>query len=74
MTRPSTPERIYAAGREATKQRLIGDGELRDRAEALLASWEASGEAKAAPDDGRRWEAAWRWMDERRAKSRGREI
>jgi len=43
MSRRSTPERIYQASRAGTLTRLIGQGELPERAEALVAAWEARG-------------------------------
>ena len=60
MSRRSTPDRIYAARRAATIARLVGDGQLRDRAEALVARWEAV--AGERPRDRVFWEAfeAWR--------------
>ena len=50
MSRRSTPERLYAAGRAATIARLIGDGEPPDRAEAKVAAWEARNTAPGRPD------------------------
>src|SRR6478736_7455136 len=41
MSRRSTSERIYQAHRSGTLTRLIGEGELPDRAEALVAAWGA---------------------------------
>jgi hypothetical protein len=72
MSRRSTPERLNAARRAATLARLIGDGELPDRAEAWIARWEGTEEAKALPRDGAYWEAARDWIVERRAAGRKR--
>jgi hypothetical protein len=48
MARHSDPERIYQAHREGTRQRLIrAQGELPDRAEALVAAWRPRGTQKA---------------------------
>ena len=66
MSRRSTPERIDAAWREGTKQRLIGDGELPDRAEALLVAWERQATSDGLPRDGEFWAAGYRWIAERR--------
>jgi hypothetical protein len=43
MSRRSTPQRLHAVRRAATVARLVGEGELGDRAESLVASWEGSG-------------------------------
>jgi len=40
MTRRSTPERLYGAHRPGTVNRFIGEGELPERAEALITAWE----------------------------------
>ena len=42
MARRSTPDRLNLARRTATIERLVSAGELRDRAERKLATWEAS--------------------------------
>jgi hypothetical protein len=47
MARRSTPERLDQARRAATVARLIGKGELPERAEALVVAWET----QAAPND-----------------------
>src|SRR4029079_14250909 len=62
--RRSTPDRLYQAGRAGTVRRLTLEGELPDRAEALV----AASEARAADDgferDGRWWDAGRQWIVE----------
>ena len=49
MGRHSTPERIYQARRAAVISRLVQDRRLSEqRAEALVAGWEAEAEHRAA--------------------------
>jgi hypothetical protein len=67
MSRRSTPERLYAAGRAATINRLIGTGELPDRAEAQVAAWEAQTAQDGRPRDGAYWDAAWREIGQPRS-------
>jgi hypothetical protein len=43
MSRRLTPERLHAARREATRQRLMGEGELPGQAEPLVAPPGGSG-------------------------------
>ncbi len=62
MSRRSTPERIYQAHRAGTLQRLIGEGESPERAEALMAGWELQAARDGLERDGRYWEAGWAWM------------
>ena len=66
MSRRADPERIHAARREATLRRLIGEGELPERAEARIAAWEAEATQQGLERDGRYWDAAWHWIAERR--------
>ena len=54
MSRRSTPERLHAARREATRQRLMGEGELPDQAERLIAQWELQAARDGLERDGRR--------------------
>jgi hypothetical protein len=49
VSRRSTPECLHIARREATRQRLISEGELPEHAERLVAQWELQ-----AAKDGRR--------------------
>jgi hypothetical protein len=67
LSRRSTPERLHAARREATLRRLIGEGELPDRAEAWIAAWETEAARKGIERDGRYWDAGWAWIAMRRA-------
>ena len=62
MSRRSTPERLHAARREATRQRLIGEGELPEQAERLVAQWELRAAQDGLERDGRYWDAGWAWM------------
>lgn len=57
MTRPPDHERIYAARRAATLERLVGEGIPREWAEAWLTSWEGG----AADIHGLRREPATFW-------------
>jgi hypothetical protein len=65
MSRRSTPERLDAARREATLRRLIGEGELPDRAEAWIGEWEVEAARRGRERDGAYWEAGWAWIAER---------
>jgi hypothetical protein len=58
MSRRSTPERLDAARRAAALARLIGDGELPDRAEDWIARWESIADAEGRRRDGTYWDAA----------------
>jgi hypothetical protein len=62
MSRRSTPDRLHQARRAATVARLIGEGELPDRAEAVVAAWEAEADRDGLERDGRYWDAGWSWM------------
>ena len=68
MSRRSTPERRYQARRAATVARLIGEGELPERAEALAVAWEAQAARDDLESDGGYWEAGWTWIEARRAR------
>jgi hypothetical protein len=67
MSRRSTPERLHEARRAATIERLVGDGELRERAERLVALWEAQADVDGVERDCRYWEAGWTWISIQRA-------
>ena len=62
MARRSTPERLHAARRAATMQRLMSEGELPAEAEAWIGRWEAVADAEGRPRDGGYWEEAWGWI------------
>ena len=66
MSRRSTPERLHHARRAAIVERLVGDGELRERAESLVARWEAKADAEGLERDGRYWDIGWGWMAQQR--------
>ena len=59
MSRRADPVRIYEAHRAGNLNRLIGEGELPDRAEALIAAWEAE-RLGVSPDNF--WDGAWDWI------------
>jgi hypothetical protein len=48
-----------------TLNRLIGEGELPERAEALLVEWELIATAEGRPRDGEFWRAGYRWIADR---------
>jgi hypothetical protein len=60
--RLSDPKRIYEAQRAGTLTRLIGEGELPDQAERLIALWELQAAQDGLERDGRYWDAGWAWM------------
>ena len=66
MARRSTPDRIYQIRRIAAINRLIGEGELQERAEALVTAWEFETAEDGRERDGRWWQDAWRCMAEGR--------
>ena len=68
MARHADPDRIAAARRAAAIARLIGAGELPDRAVALVARWEATLADPPARSD---WEALDAWLAARRPPARG---
>ena len=70
MTRRADPERIYQAGRAATRNRLIGDGLLEVTANDWIARWEAHATEIGLVRDGRYWEAGWNWISEQRGPKR----
>jgi len=59
MSRRSTPERLHQARRAAVIERLVGDGELRDRAVALVSSCEGKADAEGLERDGRYGDLGW---------------
>jgi hypothetical protein len=67
MARRSTPERIYQAHRAGTVHRLEAEGELPQRAEALVTAWEFEAAEDGRERDGRWWEDGWEWMLGRRS-------
>lgn len=62
MSRRSTPARLSDARRAATVNRLIGEGELPERAEAKAAAWEAQTASDGRPRDGAYWDDGYRWI------------
>jgi hypothetical protein len=72
MSRRPDPERIRQAHRAGTINRLIGEGELPDRAEGLVAAWEAeAAHLGLSGDEGRIWTAGWEWITARRRQAHG---
>ena len=69
MSRRPDPARIDAARREATRRRLLSTGILPERADALMAAWEAEAERRGL-SDGRRYadETGWDWMAARQRR------
>jgi uncharacterized protein YoaH (UPF0181 family) len=62
MARRSTPERLHEARREATRQRLMSEGESPGQAERLIAQWELQAARVGLERDGQYWESGWAWM------------
>jgi hypothetical protein len=62
VTRRSTPERIAAAHRAGTLQRLLRTGMLAERVDELMAAWETVPASQDVPRDGRYWDAAFEWI------------
>ena len=62
MARRSTPDRISAAHREGTRQRLLRIGTLPDRVDELMAAWEVAPASQELPRDGRYWDAGFEWV------------
>jgi hypothetical protein len=63
MSRRSVPARIHAAQRAATVRRLELGGMGTERAEALVARWEAVAPADGPQRGGAYWDAAWAWIE-----------
>ena len=70
MSSRPDPKRIYEAQRAGTLRRLIGEGELPDRAERLVAQWELQAAQDGLERDGRYWDAGWAWCSARGASQR----
>jgi hypothetical protein len=66
MARRPDRERLYTASRTATLNRLIGEGELPERAEALLVAWERQAASEGVDRYGHFWQAGWRGIAEQR--------
>jgi hypothetical protein len=72
MSRRSTPERLHEARRAANLQRLIGERELPDRSETLVAAWMEKADAEGLVRDGRYWDRGWDWIAPQRNSSASR--
>jgi hypothetical protein len=57
---------MYQAHRSGTLRRLELEGELPERAQALVTAWEFETAEDGRERDGRWWEDAWQWMRQRR--------
>jgi uncharacterized membrane protein len=66
-SRRSTPERLHQARLAAVVERLVGEGELRERATSVVSAWEDKADTEGLERDGRYCDVGWRWMTERRA-------
>ena len=66
MSRQSTPERIDAARRAATRNRLIGDGVTEPTADGWVAAWGAEEERDGIERSAAYWEAGWDWIEGQR--------
>jgi hypothetical protein len=70
VSRRSTPERIDAAHRAGTRQRLIGEGLSAETADSWIAAWEAQEPRFVEQRDGAYWNAGWDWIAAERASRR----
>jgi hypothetical protein len=66
MSRRSTPERIDAAHRAATGQRLTGERVSEATADAWIAAWEAQAAQDGLERGSAYWRAGWDWIAEQR--------
>ena len=72
MARHRDLERIYQARRAGLVARLLSTGVVMERAEALVAAWEAQAGALGLVRDGAAyWDQAWPWLEPRRWNRRG---
>ena len=62
MSRRSTPERIDAARRAATRNRLIGERVTEETADAWIAAWEAQAAQDGLERGSAYWQAGWDWI------------
>ena len=70
MARRSTPARLEEARRAATRNRLIGSGLSEERADALIAAWDAEAARRGLARDLWYWDDAWQWITAHRQISR----
>ena len=68
MARRSTPERINAAHREGVRQRLISTRMSAEKADALLAEWEALANRDGLAQGSDYWTAAWEWFEAKKPR------
>ena len=67
MARRRDRERIYQARRAGLVARLVSTAVAPDRADALVAAWEAHATAGGLARDGEPyWDEAWPWLESRR--------
>jgi hypothetical protein len=62
VARRSTPERIDAACRAATRNRLIGERVTEETADAWVAAWEAQAAQDSLERGSAYWQAGWEWI------------
>jgi hypothetical protein len=62
MSRRPTPERLDAARRAATRNRLIGERVSAPTADAWIAAWEAKATEDRLERGSTFWEAGWAWI------------
>lgn len=70
MSRRSDPERIYAAGRAAIRNRLLGEGVSPERTEYWLTAWELEAPTRQLATTGDFWTVGGAWIAEQRAARR----
>ena len=68
MSRRSTPARLEEARRAATRNRLVGSGLSEERANFLIAAWDAEAARQGRQRDVRYWDGAWEWIEDRRRR------
>ena len=66
MARRPSPERLDAAWRAATRNRLTGERVSPETANAWIAAWEAQAAVDGLERGSGYWETGWAWMAEQR--------
>jgi hypothetical protein len=69
MSRRPDPVRINEARRAATRSRLLGEGELPDRVDRLIAAWQAEAARRDLRPDSTYWEAARKWIADQQSRT-----
>jgi len=70
VARRADPERIYQARRHAIRNRLIGQGNLEDQAEAWIVAWETAGDGRPDRLSAAFLDEAINWIQSERAARR----